>query len=97
MRETEEESGLKRNDLTIFEDTKHTMQYVIPGNCLKTVHYWLAELVDCNKPVILSDEHRDFRWANLQEATRLGDYKEMKEMLFKYDEYIRTSLCNESK
>lgn len=93
LRETKEESGLTQDHVIIYEDSKYTMEYKIPPDFkLKTVYYWLAQLKDNGTEVKLSKEHQDYKWAILGEALELGEYKEMKELLFKYDEYIRTKL-----
>ena len=48
---------------------------------MKTVVYWLAELNDPKTPVILSEEHINFKWLNLEHAQNLSGYKDMNELL----------------
>lgn len=88
-RETQEESGLTSKDLKLYENNKKTLIYIVNGKP-KTVHYWLAELVNPNATVILSDEHQDFKWLRLQEACDLAQFKEMQDTLKEFDELIRT-------
>lgn len=91
LRETEEEAGLKAADLKIYEDSKKVLVYTVKIY-RKTVIYWLAELINPQTKVILSDEHQDMRWLPLKEACVLGKYQDLQEMLNYYDEYIRKNL-----
>ena len=43
--------------------------------------YWLAELRDPSAAVTLSEEHQDFRWAQLEEACTLAQYKDLQDTL----------------
>ena len=67
LRETVEESGLKKDDLKIYNDVKRVLNYKVKG-VPKVVTYWLAELVNPKAEVILSDEHQVFKWLNLEDA-----------------------------
>ena len=92
LRETREEAGYSRQDLEIFEGFKKELNYdvVKRGVSLpKRVTYWLARLVDPEKPVKLSDEHRDLRWLPLKQACELSGYKDMNEVLTECEEAIR--------
>lgn len=91
LRETEEESGLKKSDLQIYNDSKHVLNYKVRGKP-KTVIYWLAELINNSAQVKLSEEHQDFKWLELEEAYVYGNYDDMKEMLKHFDNYIKTKL-----
>lgn len=88
-RETQEESGLTSNDLKVYENCKKTLQYIVNGKP-KTVHYWLAELVNPNASVILSDEHQDLKWLGLQAACELAGFTEMQDTLKEFDKFIKT-------
>ncbi|GLV43433.1 Diadenosine tetraphosphatase [Carabus blaptoides fortunei] len=70
LRETEEEAGLKESDLKIYEDSKKILNYLVKGRP-KTVIYWLAELINPNTQVKLSDEHQDMKWLQFKEACML--------------------------
>ncbi|XP_017781126.1 PREDICTED: bis(5'-nucleosyl)-tetraphosphatase [asymmetrical] [Nicrophorus vespilloides] len=87
-RETEEESGLLKSDLKVLLDTKKVLQYDVNGKP-KTVIYWLAELINPEAKVILSEEHQDFKWLNLIEACKYGNYKDMQDMLNYYDNLLK--------
>lgn len=87
LRETNEEAGLVNSDLKIYEDCKQEIQYKVKDKP-KTVVYWLAELVDQNKSVKMSNEHQDFKWLPLLDACTLVDYKEMQGCLKFADKYI---------
>ncbi|KAB0790092.1 hypothetical protein PPYR_15593 [Photinus pyralis] len=89
LRETSEESGLRQSDLRIFHDSKHILNYNVRGKP-KIVIYWLAELINPSAGVRLSDEHQDFKWLELEEACRFGNYTDMQVMLKHYDNFIKT-------
>lgn len=91
LRETEEEAGLKESDLKIYEDSKKILKYNVRGRP-KTVIYWLAELINPNTQVKLSDEHQDMKWLPFKEACEIGKYKEMKDLLTFCDNYIKSNL-----
>lgn len=43
----------------------------------KVVHYWLAELVDPETPITLSDEHTDYEWGGLEATKALSGFEDM--------------------
>jgi bis(5'-nucleosidyl)-tetraphosphatase len=69
IRETVEESGLKKGDLKIYEDVKRILNYKVKGKP-KVVTYWLAELVNPQAKVKLSEEHQDYKWPTGQRRDR---------------------------
>ncbi|KAF2904717.1 hypothetical protein ILUMI_01454 [Ignelater luminosus] len=91
LRETEEESGLVESDLKIYKDSKRILNYSVRGSP-KTVIYWLAELINSNARVKLSEEHQDYKWLELEEACTFGNYSDMQEMLKYFDNFIKTKL-----
>lgn len=91
MRETREEAGFVSSDLKIFENAKQEMTYQVNG-VPKIVIYWLAELLDPNKSVKMSNEHQAFKWLPLREACDLAIYSEMRKALSEFDKYIRENL-----
>ncbi|KAK9877933.1 hypothetical protein WA026_020156 [Henosepilachna vigintioctopunctata] len=80
FRETFEETGLKESDLKVFENETHILRYDVKGKP-KTVHYWLAELINTNATVKISDEHQEFKWLPLDEACKLAKYEDMVNLL----------------
>ena len=72
-------------------DFKKELDYMV-NKKPKTVVYWLAELVDPETPVALSNEHKDFKWVELEEACKLADYSDMKNLLTDCDLYIKGKL-----
>lgn len=91
LRETKEESGLKQTDLKIYAESKHVLNYEVRGKPKKVI-YWLAQLINLDARVQLSDEHQDFKWLSFEEACVHGKYEDMQNMLKHYDEYIRTNI-----
>ncbi|XP_045464766.1 bis(5'-nucleosyl)-tetraphosphatase [asymmetrical] [Harmonia axyridis] len=81
-RETKEEAGFTKSDFKVFENEKFTLNYDVKGKP-KTVYYWLAELTNKNVTVTLSNEHQDFKWLSVQEASNLAKYEDMVNLLNK--------------
>jgi len=92
LRETREEAGFVPSDLKIFEDARHEMMYKVNGRP-KIVIYWLAELLDPNNPVRLSNEHQAFDWLPLREACDRARYDEMRKAFNEFDKYISRNLA----
>ncbi|XP_066158687.1 bis(5'-nucleosyl)-tetraphosphatase [asymmetrical] [Euwallacea fornicatus] len=86
-RETEEESGLIKSDIKVFEDTKKTLNYPVKGKA-KVVHYWLAELTNPDANVKLSHEHKDYKWLPLEEACEIAKFEEMQKLFRDYEGYL---------
>lgn len=91
MRETREEAGFVSNDLKVYENAKQEMTYKVNG-VPKIVIYWLAELLNLDKSVKLSNEHQAFEWLSLREACDLAKYSEMRKALQEFDKYISENL-----
>ncbi|XP_076244462.1 purine phosphoribosyltransferase family protein Apf [Calliopsis andreniformis] len=91
LRETEEEAGLVASDLQIFEDVKQELTYQVNGKP-KVVIYWLAELVNRDKPIQLSKEHQAFKWLPLEEACATAKYIEMQKALKNFHDYVLKNL-----
>uniref|UniRef100_UPI001ED83BB6 bis(5'-nucleosyl)-tetraphosphatase [asymmetrical] n=1 Tax=Scatophagus argus TaxID=75038 RepID=UPI001ED83BB6 len=80
LRETKEEAGLGAEHLRVIDDFVQTLHYEVRGRP-KEVLYWLAELTHPATAVTLSDEHQDYRWAQLEEACTLAQYKDLQDTL----------------
>ncbi|KAF7663690.1 hypothetical protein LDENG_00203760 [Lucifuga dentata] len=80
LRETKEEAGLGTEHLQVVDDFLQELRYEVRGRP-KEVLYWLAELRDPGTAVTLSDEHQDYRWAPLEEACSLAQYKDLQDTL----------------
>lgn len=80
LRETKEEAGLGAEHLRVIDDFVHELRYEVRGRP-KEVLYWLAELRDPGTAVTLSDEHQNYRWARLEEACTLAQYKDLQDTL----------------
>lgn len=93
LRETEEEAGLKAQDLDIDKDFKVELRYQAThhthGLTDKVVTYWLAKLLSNETEVKLSDEHQDLKWLGLAEACKLSGYQDMQNALKQCDEKIQ--------
>lgn len=55
------------------------------------MHYWLAELIDADTPVRLSDEHVDYKWRNLEETKVLSGQEDMNLCLDKAEALLKHS------
>ncbi|KOC68062.1 Bis(5'-nucleosyl)-tetraphosphatase [asymmetrical] [Habropoda laboriosa] len=91
LRETEEEAGLFATDLKIIEDAREELNYIVNGKP-KIVIYWLAELLNSDKPVQLSHEHQAFKWLPLDKACSLAKHQNLQNVLKKFDSYISKNL-----
>ncbi|XP_002736206.1 bis(5'-nucleosyl)-tetraphosphatase [asymmetrical]-like [Saccoglossus kowalevskii] len=91
LRETEEEAGLTAAHFKMIEDFKKVLKYNVKGR-LKTVVYWLAELVDRNVAVKLSKEHQRYEWLEIDKACDIAKYVEMQEALRDADNFIKCNL-----
>ncbi|XP_034022999.1 bis(5'-nucleosyl)-tetraphosphatase [asymmetrical] [Thalassophryne amazonica] len=80
LRETKEEAGLGTEQLQVIDGFVQALHYEVRGRP-KEVLYWLAELRDPRTAVTLSNEHQDYRWACLEEACTLAQYKDLQETL----------------
>lgn len=80
LRETKEEAGLGEEHLRVIDNFLQKLKYEVRGKP-KEVLYWLAELRDPKTVVTLSEEHQDYRWARLDEACALAQYKDLMETL----------------
>ncbi|XP_063067008.1 bis(5'-nucleosyl)-tetraphosphatase [asymmetrical] [Engraulis encrasicolus] len=87
LRETREEAGLGEEHLSIVKDFLKELRYQVRGKD-KMVLYWLAELRDPSMAVTLSEEHQDYRWAQLDEACKLAGYKDLQETLREAQSYL---------
>ncbi|KAH9503199.1 nudix (nucleoside diphosphate linked moiety X)-type motif 2 [Bulinus truncatus] len=76
LRETEEESGYKAEQLNILKEFQRSLNYVVKDKP-KRVVYWLSELKDPSASVKLSEEHQDYKWAQLDEACHLVTHEDM--------------------
>ena len=79
VRETEEEAGLSRSQLEIFDEVKAELKYQAFGKP-KVVVYWLAKLINYDDAVVLSDEHQAFNWLSLDEARELSGFEDLKKV-----------------
>ncbi|CAK6958280.1 bis(5'-nucleosyl)-tetraphosphatase [Scomber japonicus] [Scomber scombrus] len=80
LRETKEEAGLGVEHFRVIDDFVHKLHYKVRGKP-KEVLYWLAELRDPGTAVTLSEEHQDYRWARLEDACTLAQYKDLQDTL----------------
>ncbi|GAB6028361.1 hypothetical protein CHUAL_002529 [Chamberlinius hualienensis] len=69
-RETLEEAGLQSQDLDIDWSFKRQLNYEVNSKS-ESVTYWLDRLKNSQTPVLLSDEHIDYKWLPLNEAKSL--------------------------
>ncbi|TNM88554.1 hypothetical protein fugu_004808 [Takifugu bimaculatus] len=89
LRETQEEAGLTAEHLRVIDGFVQQLRYEVQGKP-KEVLYWLAELRDPETELTLSDEHQDYRWARLEDACTLAQYKDMQDTLRAAHQYLET-------
>lgn len=87
IRETQEETGLTMKDYKIYPEALRELQYEVEGKP-KEVSYWLAELVDPDTVIKLSDEHQDHKWLRLQDACTYAKHLDLQNMFRQYEGYL---------
>lgn len=87
LRETREEAGLTKGELNLIDGFVQKLHYEVQGKP-KEVLYWLAQLKDPETTLTLSDEHQDYRWARLEEACTLAQFKDMQDTLKAAQRYL---------
>lgn len=88
-REVYEESGLSKEHLEVFLDMKTVLQFLTRKGKEKTVVLWLARLKNIHTDVSLSDEHRTYKWLDVEEACDLLLYDNAKNGIRNCERYIR--------
>lgn len=95
-REVKEETGLtikkidpsfKREESYFFKRDNHLI--------FKKVIYFLAKTP--SKKISLSKEHMDYKWVTLEEAKKLLEFKNLKEILENAEEYLQRQSITSSK
>ncbi|CAJ0578206.1 unnamed protein product, partial [Mesorhabditis spiculigera] len=97
IRETEEESGYRRSQFKVHEDTRHEITYKITQSVAhpedvgktKTAIYWLAVL-STNSEAVVSEEHTNAKWVSVEEAKSLNDLPGMAELWDRYAAILGT-------
>lgn len=67
LRETQEETGLKPNQLTVWSDICEKRRFYRRDQ-LVTTTLFLARLNDYNQKILLSSEHQDHKWLRIEDA-----------------------------
>lgn len=89
IRETEEEAGLVKDHFKVLEDFRRELHYEVNKKA-KVVVYWLAQILDTAPEVQLSHEHKDYKWAKLEEALCLTEqFPDQQELLRESEIYIK--------
>ncbi len=93
MRETKEEAGLEEHQdyELVSKDFKIESNYIINGNKSKPkrVIYWIAEAKPTCKDIQLSDEHKSFKWFNIDDCLRAVEFEESKRVMREAHEFIK--------
>ncbi|HLD49151.1 MAG TPA: NUDIX domain-containing protein, partial [archaeon] len=88
LREAKEEAGLM--DLKIIDGFKEKIKYFFKADgklISKEVVFYLAETK--TEEIVLSHEHKDFRWLSFEKARDLVTFKNAKELLKKADAFLK--------
>jgi len=88
-RETEEEAGFHKEHLKVFPRFLAVLHYYVKMSPKEAV-YWLAELVDDDRKVKLSNEHKKFEWCDLEKACEYVNHEELKKTLRNSQIFIDT-------
>ncbi|XP_052796259.1 bis(5'-nucleosyl)-tetraphosphatase [asymmetrical]-like [Mya arenaria] len=90
LRETREETGLTVPPLVLHKDFHNTVHYQRKG-VPKKIDFWLAELCD-DTDVKLSEEHTEFKWLKVTEASEYVRYKEVGGVIKEADVFIQKNI-----
>ena len=104
LREVEEETGLKRNDLHLFSGFRTTERFTFVDRytplprrgererpqVFKVVIYYLVE--SRKRTVTISEEHDGFGWFTYNEALRIAKYKNTQNILKRAYEFIQQNV-----
>ncbi|NP_001280385.1 bis(5'-nucleosyl)-tetraphosphatase [Acyrthosiphon pisum] len=89
IRETDEEASIKLKDLCVDHNFEKVLKYDPKDKPFsKQVTYWLARLINPDTPVVLSNEHQDYKWLPLIEAKQVAAYPEMQELFDDCENYL---------
>lgn len=89
LRELFEETGIEENEIKIIPDFKEFNKYYFKSEeetVFKIVVYFLAETK--KETVAVSNEHRDFKWANFEEAMKLMPFENTRRVVKRANEFI---------
>jgi 8-oxo-dGTP pyrophosphatase MutT (NUDIX family) len=93
IRETEEEAGIKKDDIRIIENFKEKIQYFYKheGKLIKKeVVFYLAK--SKTKAVKISKEHIGYKWLPYEEALKQLTFKNAKDILKKANNFLKQRL-----
>ncbi|CDJ40909.1 bis(5'-nucleosyl)-tetraphosphatase (asymmetrical), putative [Eimeria tenella] len=80
LRETHEETGLRKEHLKVLSSFWRDLRYEARGKP-KQSRYFLAVLENPETPIKISDEHAEYRWVGLKEAQQLSGFEDMQQLL----------------
>ena len=93
LRETKEESGFGLDQLLMIDSFKKELNYQVNGRP-KRVVYWLAQLKDPTTPVLLSDEHTEYKWLSIANDNELRQFKDMYKVFCEAETYIQENVLS---
>lgn len=94
-RETQEEVGYDKSDIKIVPDFRKELTY-IAWNLPKVTVLYLAELLDPERAVSVSDEHTEYQWQCVDEACRLAGFADLQAVLREADSFVRANTRSQS-
>ena len=86
LRETKEEAGFDAKAFRVISDFKCELNYKVNNRRdgkqrPKVVTYWVAEMINPNSEVTLSNEHQAFKWLPIKEAIELSGFEDFSKCL----------------
>ncbi|GAB1607652.1 hypothetical protein Ahia01_001049100 [Argonauta hians] len=88
LRETREEAGLDKSQMTIDETFREEIFYPVKS-VPKRVVYWLSQVADPNVKITLSSEHIDFKWCTLKESLELTGFQNTRQVMERASEHLQ--------
>ena len=93
LRETKEESGFGLDQLLLIDSFKKELNYHV-NERPKRVVYWLAQLKDPATPVLLSDEHTEYKWLSIADNNELRQFPDMYKVFCEAETYIQENVLS---
>ena len=96
FRELKEETGISAGDVRILPGFMEKISYFYHAEgkaVFKTVEFFLVE--SKHKRVVLSSEHKDYKWLPFAEAHQQATFRTAKQLLEKADSFLKQSSLKE--
>ena len=97
-RETEEEAGIKKCDISLNDDFKEELHYVIKNSIYvedvnkKKISVYFLGRVNYTQNIVLSDEHLSYKWVKFQDAVATAKFENYVSLYSSAHNYLQTNM-----